>query len=317
MSVTDVKKIATREAYGQALAELGERHADIVVLDADLSKSTMTKYFAQRFPDRFFNVGVAEANLVSMAAGFALSGKIPFASTFANFGAGRAFDQVRNSVAYPRVNVKLCVTHAGITLGEDGASHQICEDIAMMRALPNMTVIVPADAVEARAATHAIAAYDGPVYLRLGRPAVPVLLPGDYTFRIGKANVLRDGNDIAIVACGIMVGAALEAAALLAGDGIQARVINCASVKPLDVEALVDAAATCGAIVTAEEHQINGGLGGAVAEAVSAYHPVPVLRVGLRDTFGESGPWTELLRKYGLTAADVAEAARRAVAMKR
>lgn len=261
MSVLSEKKIATRQAYGEALAELGARNPDVVVLDADLSKSTFTYQFAERFPERFINVGIAEANLVGVAAGLALAGKIPFASTFAIFGAGRAYDQVRNAVAYSALNVKICVSHAGLTLGEDGASHQMIEDLALMRAIPNMTVIVPADAVEARAATFALAEHRGPCYLRLGRPAVPVVLPADYRFQIGKAVQLQDGSDVALLACGVMVAPALAAAAALAEQGVSARVLNVSTIKPLDVEAVVRAAEECGAIVTAEEHNVLGGLG--------------------------------------------------------
>ncbi|BDG61702.1 transketolase family protein [Caldinitratiruptor microaerophilus] len=314
MSVVSQKKIATRQAYGEALVELGERNPDVVVLDADLSKSTYTYKFAERFPERFFNVGIAEANMMGIAAGLALAGKIPFASTFAIFGAGRAYDQVRNAIGYSAVNVKICVSHGGITLGEDGASHQMIEDLALMRAIPNMTVIVPADAVEARAATFAVAEHPGPCYVRLGRPAVPVVLPEDYEFRIGRAATLREGRDVAIIACGVMVAPALEAAEALAAEGIGARVINMSTIKPLDVGAVIRAAEECGAIVTAEEHNVLGGLGGAVAEVVADQAPVPVKRVGVRDVFGESGRPDELLKKYGLTAEDIAEAARAAIA---
>lgn len=315
-AATQVERIATRDAYGKALAELGAENPNIVALDADLAKSTKTAEFGKRFPERFFDVGIAEANMMGIAAGLAICGKIPFASTFAIFGAGRAYDQVRNSICYPALNVKIAVSHAGITLGEDGASHQMIEDLAMMRALPNMTVLVPADAGETARVVRAAAACDGPVYIRLGRPPVPVLFGSDYRFEIGRAPTLREGKDVAIIACGIMVSAALQAAELLQAEGLSGMVVNMSSVKPLDVAAVVSAARTCGAVVTAEEHNILGGLGGAVAEVLGEEVPVPLVRVGVRDTFGESGTPDALLKKYGLTATDVAAAARRAVARK-
>ncbi len=300
------KKIATREAYGAALVELGRRNPNVVVLDADLAKSTKTADFSKEFPQRFFDVGIAEQNMIGTAAGLAAAGKVPFASSFAVFATGRVYDQIRNSVAYPRLNVKIAATHAGITVGEDGASHQMVEDIALMRVLPNMTVIVPADAVETRAAVMAAAEMDGPVYIRLGRSGVPVL-HDENTFRFepGRAVTLREGEDVAVIACGIMVAAALEAAEHLAGEGISVRVLDVHTVKPLDVQAVVEAAKITGAVVTAEEHSIIGGLGGAVAEALAENYPVPVRRVGVRDTFGESGKPDELLEKYGLTSADI------------
>jgi len=310
------EKIATRDAYGKALAELGRTNPDIVVLDADLSKSTKTAVFGAEFPGRFFNMGIAEANMIGTAAGLAAAGKIPFASTFAVFATGRAFDQVRNSVCYPQLNVKIAATHAGLTVGEDGASHQSVEDIALMRALPGMTVIVPADGVETRLAVQAAAAYKGPVYLRLGRPKVPVIFGDDYRFEIGKAALLQEGKDVTIVACGYMVGEALAAAETLAGEGVEARVLNMSTIKPIDTEALVKAARETGALVTAEEHNIIGGLGGAVAEVLAEECPVPIYRVGIRDTFGESGSPGDLLKKYGLTAADIVEAAKKAMAKK-
>ncbi len=303
-------KIATREAYGRALVELGRQNEQVVVLDADLSQSTMTRYFAEEFPERFFNMGIAEQSLMGTAAGFALSGKIPFASTFAVFATGRAYDQVRNGIAYPQVNVKIAATHAGLTVGEDGASHQAIEDIALMRAVPNMTVIVPADGEEARQAVFAAAAYKGPVYIRLGRPAVPVIYGGDYQFQIGRASSLRQGKDAAIIACGIMVAKAMEAADELAAAGLEVMVINMSTVKPLDREAVLAAAAT-GAVVTAEEHTIIGGLGSAVAEVLATEKPVPLAMVGIRDTFGESGKPDELLQKYGLTAGEIVAAVKR------
>ena len=308
---------ATREAYGEALKEIGGKNEQIVVLDADLSKSTKTNVFAKAYPQRFFNVGIAEQNLVGTAAGLAASGKTPFVSTFAMFAAGRAFEQIRNSVCYPKLNVKVAATHAGLTVGEDGASHQAIEDVSLMRSLPNMTVLVPADEEETRQAIAWAAAYQGPVYIRLGRMSVDNVSPEGYVFAPAKAAVLTEGNDVALIANGVMVMAALEAAKMLAAEGIQARVINMASVKPLDAAAVVSAAKETGAIVTCEEHSIIGGLGSAVAEVLAEQAPAPLERVGVKDTFGESGKPKELLAKYGLTAADVAEAARRVVARKK
>ena len=308
---------ATREAYGEALKEIGGKNEQIVVLDADLSKSTKTNVFAKAYPQRFFNVGIAEQNLVGTAAGLAASGKTPFVSTFAMFAAGRAFEQIRNSVCYPKLNVKVAATHAGLTVGEDGASHQAIEDVSLMRSLPNMTVLVPSDEEETRQAIAWAAAYQGPVYIRLGRMSVDNVSPEGYVFAPAKAAVLTEGNDVALIANGVMVTAALEAAKTLATEGIQARVINMASVKPLDAAAVVSAAKETGAIVTCEEHSIIGGLGSAVAEVLAEQAPAPMERVGVKDTFGESGKPKELLAKYGLTAADVAEAARRVVARKK
>ena len=308
---------ATREAYGEALKEIGGKNEQIVVLDADLSKSTKTNVFAKAYPQRFFNVGIAEQNLVGTAAGLAASGKTPFVSTFAMFAAGRAFEQIRNSVCYPKLNVKVAATHAGLTVGEDGASHQAIEDVSLMRSLPNMTVLVPADEEETRQAIAWAAVYQGPVYIRLGRMSVDNVSPEGYVFAPAKAAVLTEGNDVALIANGVMVMAALEAAKMLAAEGIQARVINMASVKPLDEAAVVSAAKETGAIVTCEEHSIIGGLGSAVAEVLAEQAPAPLERVGVKDTFGESGKPKELLAKYGLTAADVAEAARRVVARKK
>lgn len=302
-------KIATRDAYGKALIELGKMREDVVVLDADLSKSTKTAGFAQAYPRRFFNLGIAEADLVGTAAGLAAAGKVPFASTFAVFAAGRAYDQIRASVAYPKLNVKIAATHAGLTVGEDGATHQMNEDIALMRAMPNMTVVVPADGPEAEAATFAVSEHVGPVYLRLGRPGVPVVNTPGYKFELGKGVVLRDGDKVAIFACGYMVHPALEAADLLAGRGVSAAVINIHTVKPLDKELVVKYARRCGRVVTAEEHSINGGLGGAVAEVLGEEHPVPLKRIGVGDVFGESGKPAELMEKYGLTAGAIAAAA--------
>ena len=308
---------ATREAYGEALKEIGGKNEQIVVLDADLSKSTKTNVFAKAYPQRFFNVGIAEQNLVGTAAGLAASGKIPFVSTFAMFAAGRAFEQIRNSVCYPKLNVKVAATHAGLTVGEDGASHQAIEDVSLMRSLPNMTVLVPADEEETRQAIAWASEYQGPVYIRLGRMSVDNVSPEGYVFAPAKAAVLTEGNDVTLIANGVMVTAALEAAKTLAAEGIQARVINMASVKPLDAAAVVSAAKETGAIVTCEEHSIIGGLGSAVAEVLSEQAPAPMERVGVKDTFGESGKPKELLAKYGLTADDVAAAARRVVARKK
>ena len=308
---------ATREAYGEALKEIGGKNEQIVVLDADLSKSTKTNVFAKAYPQRFFNVGIAEQNLVGTAAGLAASGKIPFVSTFAMFAAGRAFEQIRNSVCYPKLNVKVAATHAGLTVGEDGASHQAIEDVSLMRSLPNMTVLVPADEEETRQAIAWAAAYQGPVYIRLGRMSVDNVSPEGYVFAPAKAAVLTEGTDVTLMANGVMVTAALEAAKTLAAEGIQARVVNMASVKPLDAAAVVSAAKETGAIVTCEEHSVIGGLGSAVAEVLAEQAPAPMERVGVKDTFGESGKPKELLAKYGLTAADVAEAARRVVARKK
>lgn len=308
---------ATREAYGQALVELGHRRDDVVVLDADLSKSTRTALFAAEFPLRFFNLGISEADMMGTAAGLAASGYIPFASTFGVFATGRVYDQIRNSIAYPRLNVKIVATHTGITVGEDGASHQTLEDIALMRVLPNMTVVAPADAYQTAQAVHAVAAYDGPVYMRLGRPKVPAVIPPEQPFNLGKGQLLRPGRDLTVIAAGIMVGIALEAAALLREEGLEAAVLNMHTIKPLDSDLLLEQAAYTGAVVTAEEHNILGGLGGAVAELLGERYPVPVLRAGVHDTFGQSGTPEELMQKYGLTARSLVELARRAVEMKR
>lgn len=302
--------MATRDAYGQSLLRLGAANDRVVVLDADLSGSTKTAAFAQAFPHRFFNIGIAEADLIGTAAGLAAAGKIPFASTFAVFAAGRAYDQVRASVAYPGLNVKIAATHAGLTVGEDGATHQMNEDIALMRALPNMTVVVPADGREAAAATLAVAEHPGPVYLRLGRPAVPDL-GRDEPFDLLAAPVLREGGDVAIFACGYMVHLALAAAALLEQAGVQAAVINVHTIKPLPVTTVLDYARRCRRVVTAEEHSIIGGLGGAIAEVLGEELPTPLARVGVKDVFGESGKPGALLEKYGLTAAAIQKQALR------
>ena len=308
-------KIATREAYGNALAELGEKY-DFVVLDADLAAATKTGVFKKKFPERFFDCGIAEGNMMTVAAGLAAAGKVPFASTFAMFAAGRAFEQIRNSIGYPHLNVKIGATHAGITVGEDGATHQCLEDIGTMRTIPGMTIINPCDDVEARAAVQAAIEFDGPCYLRFGRYAVPVINGEDYKFEIGKGVTLADGKDVTIIATGITVAMALEAKELLKADGIDARVINIHTIKPLDTELVVKAAKETGAIVTAEEHNIIGGLGSAVCEAVCEAAPVPVVRVGVNDTFGRSGKVPPLLEMYGLTAQNIAENAKKAVALK-
>jgi transketolase len=308
--------IATRDAYGKALVELGQADKRIVVLDADLSGSTKTALFGKEFPERFFNVGIAEANMIAMAAGLAAGGMIPFASTFAVFAAGRAFEQIRNSVAYAKLNVKIVATHAGITVGEDGGSHQSVEDLAIMRALPNMTVLCPADGPETAAAIKAVAEFNGPVFVRLGRPKVPVVFPDDCTFEIGKATTLREGTDLTFMTTGLMTAAALAAADILQEEKISARVVHHGTIKPLDVETVVRAARETGAIVTAEEHSVIGGLGGAVCETLAEGCPVPVERVGLRDQFGQSGTAEELLSHYGLTAAHLVEAAERVLQRK-
>lgn len=302
---------ATRDAYGEALKELGAVYPGLVVLDADLSASTKTQDFAKVYPERFFDCGIAEGNMMSVAAGLAAAGKIPFASTFAIFGAGRAYEQIRNSICYPNLNVKVALTHAGLTVGEDGATHQMLEDIALMRVLPNMTVIVPADAAETRAAVRWAAAHHGPVYIRMGRAKCDDITDPEAVFTPGKAAVLRKGYDITIMACGIMTAKALAAADILKGAGITARVINMSSIKPIDEETIIKAAAETGAIVTAEEHSVRGGLGSAVAEVVVKHAPVPMAMIGVEDRFGESGKADDLLKVYGLTAAHIAETALR------
>ncbi len=297
----EVKKIATRESYGNALAELGREHEDVVVLDADLAGATKTSIFKKAFPDRHIDCGIAEANMMGIAAGLATTGMVPFASTFAMFAAGRAFEQVRNSIGYPHLNVKIGATHAGISVGEDGASHQCNEDIALMRAIPGMTIINPSDDIEAKAAVKAAYEMEGPVYLRFGRLAVPVINDRpNYKFEIGKGVILRDGSDVAIIATGLCVSSALEAADRLSEDGINAMVINMHTIKPLDKELVRKAAKKTGKIVTVEEHSVIGGLGGAVCEALCDSEPVPVKRIGMNDVFGESGPAAALIEKYGL-----------------
>jgi transketolase len=297
----EVKKIATRESYGNALAELGREHDDVVVLDADLAGATKTSIFKKAFPDRHIDCGIAEANMMGIAACLATTGMVPFASTFAMFAAGRAFEQVRNSIGYPHLNVKIGATHAGISVGEDGASHQCNEDIALMRAIPGMTIINPSDDIEAKAAVKAAYEMEGPVYLRFGRLAVPVINDRpDYKFEIGKGVILRDGSDVALIATGLCVSSALEAADRLSEDGINAMVINMHTIKPLDKELVRKAAKKTGKIVTVEEHSVIGGLGGAVCEALCDSEPVPVKRIGMNDVFGESGPAAALIEKYGL-----------------
>lgn len=303
------KKIATREAYGEALIEVGKKNPKVVVLDADLSKSTKTAGFGKNFPERFFNMGISEQNMMGTAAGLATTGKIPFASTFAMFATGRAFEIIRNSIGYPNLNVKICATHAGLTVGEDGASHQSLEDISCMRSIPNMTVIVPADAVEAKAAIHAITEMEGPVYVRLGRAGVPIVNDeNSYKYEIGKGVLLKDGKDATIIATGVLVGEALEASKMLEEKGLSVRVINIHTIKPIDRDIIIKAAEETGAIVTAEEHNVIGGLGSAVAEVVVESHPVPMKRIGTLDTFGESGKPDELLKKYGLTKEEIVKA---------
>ena len=311
------KKIATREAYGKALAALANTNENVVVLDADLSKSTKTADFKVVAPERFFNMGIAEGNMMGVAAGLSTCGKVPFVSTFAMFAAGRAFEQIRNSICYPKLNVKVCATHAGLTVGEDGASHQAIEDISLMRSVPNMVVINPADDIETEAAIKAVAEMEGPCYVRLGRMAVSrVNDETNYNFVIGKGITLAEGNDVAIIGTGIMVEAALEAKEELAKEGINARVINIHTIKPIDEELIIKAAKETGVIVTAEEHSVIGGLGSAVAEVVSENCPVPVLRVGVKDTFGESGKPNELLEKYGLTSNDIVNKVKEVIKLK-
>lgn len=300
-------KIATREAYGKALVDLGNGNDKVVVLDADLAGATMTKYFKAAHPDRFFDMGIAEADMVATSAGLSTMGLIPYCSTFAMFGAGRAYDQIRNSVAYPHFNVKLCCSHAGVSVGEDGGSHQCIEDLALMRAIPGMTVIVPADAKEARKAVFALAEYQGPSYLRLARLASPVF-EEDYPFEIGKANVLREGKDVAVFACGLMVAEALEAAKLLAAEGVDAAVINIHTIKPIDAACVTEYAKKCGNVVTVEEHSVIGGLGDAVAEVLMGQVNCKFKKIGVNDQFGQSGKAADVLREYGLTGDQIAAA---------
>ncbi|MGL5245107.1 MAG: transketolase family protein [Sarcina sp.] len=313
-----VNKIATREAYGKSLAALSKENKNIVVLDADLSKSTKTADFKSVCEERFFNMGIAEANMMGVAAGLSTCGKIPYVSTFAMFAAGRAFEQIRNSICYPNLNVKICATHAGLTVGEDGASHQSIEDLSLMRSIPNMTVICPSDAIETEEAIKAIANYNGPCYVRLGRAAVNIINDKEgYKFEIGKGVTLTDGSDVTIIATGIMVEVALEAESKLTNEGINARVINIHTLKPMDKDLIIKAARDTGTIVTVEEHSIIGGLGSAVSEIICEEYPIPVIKVGVKDTFGESGKPDQLLKAYGLTASDVVEAVKKSMLLKK
>jgi len=314
--MAEVIKTATRDAYGKALVELGEKNKNVVVLDADLAAATKTGAFKKAFPERFFDTGIAESNMMSLAGGLATTGFTVFASTFAMFAAGRAFEQVRNTIGYPHLNVKIGATHAGISVGEDGASHQCCEDIALMRSIPGMVIINPADDIEARAAVFAAAEHDGPVYMRFGRLAVPRVFDEDYKFEIGKAVTLREGTDVTIIATGLMVNEAIEASKTLEAEGISVELINMHTIKPLDKDAVIKAAKKTGCIVTAEEHNIIGGLGSAVAEAVAEEYPVPVVRVGVNDEFGKSGPAVELLHLYRLDAENIVEKAKLAISKK-
>lgn len=308
-----MNNIATREAYGQALVELGDLRDDIVVLDADLSKSTKTGEFAKKFPKRFFNMGIAEQNLVGTACGLSTTGKVPFVSTFAVFATGRAFEIIRNSVCYPNLNVKICATHAGITVGEDGASHQSIEDISIMRSIPNMTVLVPADGIETKKMIFEITKSMGPVYVRLGRSSIPTIFNEDYNFEIGKGTIIREGTDATIIACGIMVNEALNASKQLEAEGINVRVVNMSTIKPIDKELIIDSARKTGAIVTAEEHSIIGGLGSAVSEVVTEECPVIVKKIGVNDVFGQSGTPSELISAYGLTADNIIKKVKEAI----
>ena len=309
--MADVKKIATREGYGAALVELGKLHDDVIVFDADLAGATKTSVFKKAFPDRHFDCGIAEGNMMAVAAGAASAGLVPFAASFAMFAAGRAFEQVRNSIGYPHLNVKIGATHGGISVGEDGASHQCCEDFALMRSIPGMVVMSPADEVEARAMVFAAYEHEGPVYMRFGRSAVPVIHEDrDYHFEIGKGEVLRDGTDVAIIANGLLVYEAMAAAEALAQEGINAMVINMATIKPLDEALVLSAAEKCGKIITCEEHSVIGGLGEAVCALLSEKRPTPVRRIGVNDEFGHSGPAADLLKQFGLSAEHIAAVAR-------
>lgn len=310
-------KIATREAYGNALVEFGAKYENLIVLDADLAAATKTGMFKKAFPDRFFDCGIAENNMVDVAVGLSLSGKIPFASTFAMFAAGRSYEQVRNSIGYAHTNVKIGATHGGITVGEDGATHQCNEDFALMRTIPGMTVICPAEAVSARLAVKAAIEMDGPVYIRFGRMAVPVLYGDDYAFEIGKGTKLVDGNDVSIIANGVEVHEALAAAEALKAEGISASVIDMATIKPIDRDLVIEEAKRTGAIVTCEEHTIIGGLGAAVCEVLAETVPTPVIRIGVKDCFGRSGPAKDLIPYFGLDSAAIAEAAKKAISLKK
>lgn len=315
--MAEVKNVATRVGFGTALVELGKKRDDFIVMDADLAAATQTGMFKKAFPDRFYNAGIAEQNMVSIAAGVAATGKKVVCSSFAMFAAGRAFEQIRNSVGYPRLNVIIGATHAGISVGEDGASHQCNEDIALMRTIPGMTIINPADVVEAEKAVYAAFEHDGPVYMRFGRLAVPVVFDDDYKFEIGKGVELREGNDVTIIATGLMVKEALEAYDLLKAEGINARVINMATIKPLDTEIVLKAAKETGAIVTAEEHSVIGGLGSAVSEYLSEVYPTTVVKLGVNDEFGHSGPAVKLLDEFGLRAVNIVEKAKKAISLKK
>lgn len=304
--MADVKKIATRESYGNALVELGNENPNVVVLDADLAAATKTGVFKKAFPERHIDCGIAECNMVGIGAGLAAAGMVPFVSSFAMFAAGRAFEQVRNSIGYPHLNVKIGATHGGISVGEDGATHQCCEDIALMRTIPGMTVIVPSDDIEAKAAVKAAAEMDGPVYMRFGRLAVPVINDEDYKFEIGKGKVLKEGSDVAVIANGLCVAEAVEAAKKLEADGINAKVINMATVKPLDDALVLEAAKETGKVVVVEEHSVIGGLGSAVCDVLAEKAPTPVLKIGVNDEFGHSGPAVELIKEFGLDADSIA-----------
>ena len=315
--MSDIKKVATRVGYGTALVELGRKRDDFIVMDADLAAATQTCMFKKEFPDRFYDCGIAEQNMMGIAAGIAANSKKVIVSSFAMFAAGRAFEQVRNSIGYPHLNVIIGATHAGISVGEDGATHQCCEDIALMRTIPGMTIINPADEVEAKKAVEAAIELDGPVYMRFGRLAVPVIFDEDYKFEVGKGVELRHGNDVTIIATGLMVNEALEAYEMLKNEGISARVINMATIKPLDKDIVIKAAKETGAIVTAEEHSVIGGLGGAVSEAVCEEYPVPVVKLGVNDVFGHSGPAPKLLDEFGLRAPNIVEKVKKAIALKK
>lgn len=315
--MADVIKTATRDAYGKALVELGEKNEKLVVFDADLAAATKTGMFKKAFPERFIDCGIAEGNMMGVAAGMATAGYTVFASSFAMFAAGRAFEQIRNTIGYPHLNVKIGATHAGISVGEDGASHQCCEDIALMRTIPGMTIINPADDIEARLAVFVAAEHNGPVYMRFGRLAVPRVFDESYKFEIGKGVYLNKGTDVTVIATGLLVERAIQAVELLKNEGISASLINMATIKPIDREIIIDAAKTTGCIVTAEEHNIIGGLGSAVAEVVAEECPVPVLRVGVEDTFGKSGPALELLEIFGLNAQNIVAKAKKAIELKK
>ena len=315
--MSEIKKVATRDGFGKALVELGHKRNDFIVMDADLAAATKTGMFKKEFPDRFYDCGIAEQNMMGIAAGIAATGKRVIVSSFAMFAAGRAFEQVRNSIGYPHLPVIIGATHAGISVGEDGATHQCCEDIALMRTIPGMTIINPADETESKKALFAAMELDGPVYIRFGRLAVPVIFDDDYNFEVGKGVELRGGNDVTVIATGLMVNEALQAYELLKAEGISARIINMATIKPLDNEIVLKAARETGAVVTAEEHSVIGGLGGAVCELLSGECPVPVVRLGVYDTFGHSGPAADLLDEFGLRAANIVEKAKLAVSMKK